>query len=40
MTENYVPDTMETTRDVEAMKEAIVNMRGNLEDQAQDWRDD
>ena len=34
MTENYVLDIIETIRDVEAIKEVIINMRGNLEDQA------
>ena len=30
--ENYILEVVETIRDVEAIKEAIVNMRGNLED--------
>jgi len=39
ITKNYLSDVMKPVREMEAMKAILVNIKGNLEKQADDWRD-
>jgi len=36
---NYLPDVMKPVREIKAIKATLVNIKGNLEKQADDWRD-
>ena len=39
ITKNYLPDVIKPVREIEAIKAILVNIKGNLEKQADDWRD-
>ena len=34
---NYILDKLLLTKDLKAIKEVLVNIRGNLEEQAEEW---
>ena len=36
---NYLPDIIKPVKEMEAIKAILVNIKGNLEKQADDWRD-
>jgi len=36
---NYLPDVMRPVREIKAIKAILVNIKRNLEKQADDWRD-
>ena len=36
---NYLPNVIKPVKEMEAIKATLVNIKGNLEKQANDWRD-
>ena len=38
MTENYLPDIMQPLKKIEAIKKALTDIKGNLKEQAKDWK--